>query len=170
MTKKLPYEVLEILSLSSFGYFCTLGENSEPHITPVFFIYEFKNQEIYIICDNNSKKIRNIKNNSKVGLTVDRRDQDDPFKNHGVLVQGNASWVRMDTVEGMASISPDMPMIMEEFMSKYLRLIKRGSYKDQVFVSIGIENIVYWKGPFFKSVNLSDIVGTHNRAPRLQRS
>jgi len=58
VTMKIPDEMLNILYGNYFGYVCTSDRNDQPHITPVFFVYEEPLQKIFFITNDMSKRSR----------------------------------------------------------------------------------------------------------------
>src|SRR3972149_8346683 len=90
MNKDLPPQIAEILKQSHFAYLCTTDENNQPHITPMFFVFDEETKDILVFTRSKSKKMRNLQVNPKVCLTVDVRDPKNPFENRGVMVQGKA--------------------------------------------------------------------------------
>lgn len=157
--KKLPPEISELLSKSHFAYFCTTDQENRVHITPMFFLFDEELNEIFVLSYSNSKKIKNIKSNPKVCLTVDVRDPENPFENRGVMVQGTAS---IEKADDPFAISQDKKLmkVFKSFNEKYPVLSEAQStaqvrYQEfsEVLVSVHATRMVYWKGPNFVTVN-----------------
>jgi len=138
---KIPDEILNILYGNYFGYVCTTDLNDQPHITPVFFIYDENSQKIFFITNEKSKKVKNINENPNINITIDIRDTKNPFKNEGVMV------------EGIAEIKENLPIyflseetlelyydIYLEFKGKYQAVIENKPLgKNDVIVQINIK-------------------------------
>lgn len=152
----IPDEMRNILYGNYFGYVCTSDRNDQPHITPVFFVYDEPSQKLFFITNDGSKKIKNIHENPKLSITVDIRDTKNPFNNEGVLAQGTAEI----TQKGPVYFLPEETLLLYtdiylEFKGKYQAVIEnRPLGENDVIVQIKIEKMVYWKGPHFKSVKL----------------
>ncbi len=153
---RIPDEMLNILYGNYFGYICTSDRKDQPHLTPVFFIYDEQSQKIFFITNDKSKKIKNILENPNVSITVDIRDTINPFNNEGVMAQGKAEI----TEKGPIYFLPEETLqlyrdIYMEFKSKYQAVIENKPLgENDVIVQINIEKMVYWKGPHFKSVRI----------------
>jgi len=66
-----PQEVEEFLREGrKIMKIATLTEKNEPYITPVWYLY--KDGKLFLMADKNSKKIKNIKRNSKMSFCIDR--------------------------------------------------------------------------------------------------
>jgi general stress protein 26 len=68
----------------------TIDDTGYPNIQPVWFSYDNDKIRLYILTSNTSKKILNIRNNSKVYFSVD--DCNIPYK--GVKGRGTATILR----------------------------------------------------------------------------
>ncbi len=159
--EKMPTEIVEVLSKSHFAYFCTTDKNNQAHITPMFFLFNEKTNEIFVFAYSGSKKMKNIKVNPKVCLTVDVRDPENPFENRGVMVQGEA--ITEKTVDSFP-VSQDKKLrnIFRNFSKKYPVLSEAKAptqvkYKEfaEVLVKVQANKMVYWKGPHFITVNFN---------------
>ncbi len=147
----IPPRILEILHLNYFGYLCTLDETLTPHITPIFFVYDHRNKMIYSLSDKKSKKVRNIERNPEVSLTVDMRDEDDPFSNEGILVRGNAMIFSIE--ESRVDMLPEILEIYEVFKNKYRKFTVVSETSD-VMIRFEIHRITHWIGPKFTSIKV----------------
>ena len=158
MSMKVPDEMLNILYGNYFGYVCTSDSKDQPHLTPVFFVYDGQSQKIFFITNDKSKKVRNILENPNVSITVDIRDTMNPFNNEGVMAQGTA----IITEKGPIYFLPEETLqlyrdIYMEFKSKYQAVIENKPLgENDVIVQINIEKMVYWRGPHFRSIRLND--------------
>lgn len=154
MTMKIPVEMRNILYGNYFGYVCTSDRNDQPHLTPVFFVYDEHSQKIFFITNDKSKKIKNISENPNVSITVDIRDPVNPFNNEGVMAQGTATITEKAPIYFLSEETLQLYYdIYMEFKSKYQKVIENKPLgENDVIVQINIEKMVYWRGPHFKSV------------------
>ena len=151
----------EVLSNSHFAYLCTTDRENQPHITPMFFIFDGKTNDIYVTASAESKKMRNIHENPKVSLTIDVRDETNPFNNRGVMVQGKA--VVHYAIDSLSSLDDeDLVLVYLTFRNKYPVLKKLQSpvgdeYKkfSESLLRISPEKMVFWRGPNFSTVNFN---------------
>ena len=155
---RIPDEMLNILYGNYFGYVCTSDNNDQPHLTPVFFIYEEESQKIFFITNDKSKKVLNITENPNVSITVDIRDTINPFNNEGVMAQGTAEIKKNEPIYFLSEDTLDLYYeIYTEFKSKYQAVIENKPLGDNdVIVQINIQKLVYWKGPHFKSAKIGE--------------
>jgi general stress protein 26 len=151
---KIPDEMLNILYGNYFGYVCTSDGSDQPHITPVFFVYEEQLQKIFFITNEMSKKVKNILENPKVSITVDIRDTKNPFNNEGIMAQGTARITEKGPIYFLSEETLELCRdIYMEFKGKYQAVIEnRPMGENYVIVQIKIEKMVYWKGTHFKSI------------------
>jgi len=89
--QEIPQEMLNLLENGTFAYVCTTDKKWMPHIATIFYVFDLKAQSIYFITSPTSKKFRNLSKHSQISLTIDRRDNHNPFKNEGILVRGTAN-------------------------------------------------------------------------------
>jgi len=160
-TQELPVEITQILRDTHFAYFCTTDRNNQPHITPMFFVFDEESREAFVFTHSGSKKIENIKFNPKVCLTVDVRDPDNPFENRGVMVQGEAV---VEAAFHPFGISQDerLARIFRSFYQKYpvireMQFSAQYAQKEstEVLIKVKARKMVYWKGPHFITVNVN---------------
>lgn len=148
--------MVEILNKSHFAYLCTTDQNNQPHITPMFFIFDEETKDTFVFTHPKSKKMRNIGVNPKVCLTVDVRDPQNPFENRGVMVQGDAE---IEKASDALSGEERLLRIYKEFRQKYPVLSEaqaptRIEYPalTEALLRIRANRMVYWKGPHFVTV------------------
>lgn len=154
--------MVEILRDSHFAYLCTTDQSNQSHITPMFFVFDEETRDILVFTHTESKKIKNIRVNPKVCLTVDVRDPQNPFENIGVMVQGEA--VVESPVDSFSIIEDEELMrIYKEFSKKYPVLSEAQSptrlkYPEftEALVRVRANKMVYWKGPHFVTVNFTE--------------
>ncbi len=155
---KIPDEMLNILYGNYFGYVCTSDRKDIPHLTPVFFVYDGLSQKIFFITNDGSKKIKNIRENPNVSMTVDIRDKINPFNNEGVMAQGKAIITEKGPIYFLSEETLQLYRdIYLEFKGKYQAVIENKPLgENDVIVQIDIEKMVYWRGPHFKSVKIKE--------------
>ena len=159
---KLPPEMVEVLTTSHFAYLCTTNRDNQPHITPMFFIFDDKTNDLYVTASSESKKMKNIHDNPKISLTIDVRDATNPFNNRGVMVQGKA--VVHYAIDSLSAIDDEnLIQVYFTFKNKYPVLKKVKSpvpdeYKkfSESLIRISPKKMVYWKGTNFIPVNFDE--------------
>jgi len=151
---KIPDEMLNILYGNYFGYVCTSDKNDQPHLTPVFFVYDGDSRKIFFITNDESKKVKNIKENPNISITVDIRDKVNPFNNEGVMAQGTATITEKGPIYFLNKETLQLYSdIYLEFKSKYRSAIDNKPLgENDVIIQINIDKMVYWRGPHFKSI------------------
>ena len=157
--QKLPPEIMEVINTGHFAYLCTTDQNNQPHITPMFFNFDDKTNNFYVITSSDSKKIKNLQVNSKVSLSIDIRDVSNPFNNRGVMLEGTAS-VGTCIESDKGSDKEFMPAC-EAFQRKYPVLQREARYPvsidyekfSEALLRITPKKIVFWRGPNFITVN-----------------
>lgn len=156
--RKLPPEMVEVLTTCHFAYLCTTDDENQPHITPTFFVFDQKTSNIYVMTSNKSKKMKNIRINPKICLTIDIRDEINPFNNQGVIVQGLAlTHFNLDTLHELDDQNLKQAYI--SFEKKYPVLKKVHStvvkeYKkfSDSLIEIVPDRMVYWRGTKFIAI------------------
>jgi uncharacterized pyridoxamine 5'-phosphate oxidase family protein len=157
-------EIKDVLKSSFFAYICTVNEGN-PHITPVFFIYDEGLNLIYFMSSLKSRKMKNILANNKVSLTVDFRDPINPFNNRGVMIEGEAKleaeiklrdypsnrvFLKESALKILEMFEEKYPILKQKLAGKEFKLVKKFS---EVLVSIKPKKMVYWGGgPKFKRI------------------
>ncbi len=151
---RIPDEMRNILYGNYFGYVCTSDMKDQPHLTPVFFIYDENSQKIFFITNDKSKKVKNISENPNVSITIDIRDPVNPFNNEGVLAQGTAKITEKAPIYFLSEETLKLYYdIYMEFKSKYQEVIENKPLgENDVIVQINIEKMVHWRGPHFKAI------------------
>jgi general stress protein 26 len=128
----------------------------------MFFIFDEETRDIFIITSLRSKKMRNIRDNSQVSLTVDVRDPEDPFNNRGVMVVGEAKVEK--TIDSLSAVrDKELMRVYDAFQKKYPVLASRAQRATQieyqrfteVLLRICARKMVYWRGPRFITVNFN---------------
>jgi len=75
---------LKFIESNELCRLATVDDKQQPHVVPVAYV--FKDGKFYIASDYETKKVSNIRKNSKVALVIDRYKP-----NKAVLVWGEAS-------------------------------------------------------------------------------
>ncbi len=157
---KLSPEILEVLTTGHFAYLCTTNKRNQPHVTPMFYVFDEKSGNVYVVASSDSKKMQNIHENPKISIAVDVRDSMNPFNNRGVMVQGRAMvHYAIDSLSELDDKS--LMQIYADFQEKYplLRRVKSpvtGEYQNfsENLITLEPTRMIYWKGVKFITVNL----------------
>jgi len=160
--QKLPPEMNEVLKTGRFAYLCTTDQDNQPHITPMFFVFDETNNNFYVMTSSDSKKMKNLQVNNKVSLAVDIRDATNPFNNRGIMVQGKATFDKC--IKSISEVGDEELMTTcEDFQRKYLVLLREAKFPinaeyekfSETLVRIIPDKMTYWKGPNFITVNFN---------------
>jgi len=141
----------DLLRNAYFAYLCTADQWNRPHITPVFFYYDMSSGNIYFRTSRHSKKVRNLLKNSRVSLTIDVRDPENPFNNIGLMIRGYAELSFDEALLSKAGSRLFRNSILIRLREKYAALVTRvvsdeeGDWAD-VLVEIKPYRIIYWSG------------------------
>ena len=164
---KLPPEMIEVLTTSHFAYLCTTDQNNQPHITPMFYVYDEKTSDVFVTASANSKKMHNIRLNPKISLTIDIRDSVNPFNNRGVMVQGKAIIEKNE----IGSVDEKLDQASRAFEEKYPVLREAHSPAiaevkkfSENLIRILPKRMVFWRGPNFITVNFDKPGISHSPA------
>jgi hypothetical protein len=161
--QKIPVEVADVLITSHFAYLCTTNRDNQPHITPMFFVFDSKTNDIYCTASSESKKMRNIHENPKISLTVDVRDEKNPFNNSGVMVQGKA--VVHYPIDALPHLEDkNLSQVYLTFKNKYPIIQSTQShtliaeYKkfSESLIRISPHKMVYWRGTHFVTISFGE--------------
>ncbi|MFW9921497.1 MAG: pyridoxamine 5'-phosphate oxidase family protein [Candidatus Thorarchaeota archaeon] len=138
----IPDEVHRILNEGFFAYLSSAEPGCQPHITTMFYLWDEKEEKVYLITNEKTKKLKNIKTNPNIAITVDERDPDSPAGNRGVLLRGKA---RVISIPEMGDI------ILNRYLSKYLDFLGYGfPMGSRVAIEVVPKIIHYWKGIKFQ--------------------
>ncbi|MFW9805759.1 MAG: pyridoxamine 5'-phosphate oxidase family protein [Candidatus Thorarchaeota archaeon] len=139
--KEIPPEALEILRTGSFAYLGTAEPDCDPHLTAMFFLWDDESKLIYLISTKTSRKVANIRRNTRVCVTVDRRDPKSPARNLGVMIQGRAQLMEMQVVDSL---------VMINFLDKYMHFLGPGyPMGSRIAIRVRPRTISFWKGAKF---------------------
>jgi nitroimidazol reductase NimA-like FMN-containing flavoprotein (pyridoxamine 5'-phosphate oxidase superfamily) len=140
-TTEIPEEALSILRKGFFSYLGTAEPGCDPHLTAMFFIWDDDSKSIYMVSTRKSRKVVNIRRNTRVCVTVDKRDSKSPAGNCGVMIQGRAQLIEMEIADNE---------VMVEFLSKYMQFLGPGfPMGSRIAIQVKPRKISYWKGANF---------------------
>ena len=77
------------LRSNEIGRLATISSNGTPHVVPVSYL--FTDNAFLIAVDYDTRKLRNLKQNHRTALVIDRLRP-----NRGILVQGSAKLIEKD--------------------------------------------------------------------------
>lgn len=141
--------VKRLLTEEPFAYFCTTDERNNPHVVPVFFLFDQNRCHAHFLFSKDSKKVRNLRSRPKISFAVDVRDHVNPTENKGVMVHGIAKAVQTQ------DHSTEMERIKQLFDEKY-GWSRSGSFfryrlDERILVDVAVRKISCWQGPTFLS-------------------
>jgi len=138
-----------VLTEEAFAYFCTTDMQNNPHVVPVFFLFDLTRCHAYFLFSRDSKKVRNLRLRPKISFTVDVRDHVNPLENKGVMMQGQAK------IEPLDDPDVDREYIKHLFEEKYgwssSQSFFRHDHAERVLVDVTVRKISCWQGPTFVS-------------------
>ncbi len=162
---EIPSEIIDLFRDAPFAYFCTVDQENQPHITPMFFFFDVESKSFLFMTSSRSKKVANLHRNNQVSLTIDTRDPANPFENKGAMIQGKAELATLE------SARPKWNRALVGFFEKYLefqaeqfhrvrdRVLSYAQQKFRVLIGVTPGKIVYWTGgPSFKVLRFEDEV------------
>jgi len=106
----------EFLKTQKILHLTTIGNNSIPHIVPVWYMYSSK--KIYIGTNTKTQKAKNVKKNNKVAFCVDV-GINSPI--YGVMGQGNANIILENN---------RVKKIAEKILLRYFKSMRNKSAKE----------------------------------------
>lgn len=133
----------------------------------MFFILDKEGNDFYVVTSSGSKKMKNIRVNPKVSLTIDIRDRLNPFNNRGVMVQGEAYVEK--TVNSLGVVRDEkLVKAYKSFREKYPVLQRvhtpfAAEYKrfSETLIRIVPSKMVYWRGPSFITIRFDSTGKAH---------
>jgi len=142
----IPTDALKILEDGFFAYLSTAQPGCMPHITTMFYLWDPETKKVYLITSESTKKLRNIKFNRNVAVTIDERDPASPAGNKGVLLRGAADIVSVEEIGDL---------LLNKYLTKYLDFLGYGfPMGSRVVIRVTPRIIHYWKGiHFYKWTN-----------------
>jgi nitroimidazol reductase NimA-like FMN-containing flavoprotein (pyridoxamine 5'-phosphate oxidase superfamily) len=150
----LPGEVLWLLEEGKVAYVGTSDKKMQSHLTPVIFV--FIGNKLYFVTSKISKKVRNMRDNKKVAVLIDIRDETNLYNNRAVLFMGkakvytplNAIWGFVGLIKVRSAFFKKYPEYMLEYKKERQNLPL--AWRTTLFVSripvrVEPEKIVYWR-------------------------
>jgi len=149
-----PPEVLWLLNEGMFAYVGTSSKDSQPHVSPMIFVFDGK--ALYFLISRVSRKLKNLKQNNQVALLIDVRDPADIANNRAILVKSRA---KVFTLVDAILHLPKLANLRKSFVWKYPSYMKRYAeegdklplaWRTTLFVSrllvrIDMEEFAYWR-------------------------
>jgi len=131
-------DIEALISAQPLLRLATSSKSAEPHAATIWYVY--LDGSIYFTADEKTRKIRNIKENSRVSLVIDFGTE--LFKVKGLMINGEARIVKGQDIE---------TRVRALFAEKYFESeddpeFKRLDYymKRQAFVKIEPKKTVSW--------------------------
>lgn len=141
IVREIPSQALAILENGFYAYLATVEDSCHPHLTAMFYIWDKEGKTVHLIATQESKKVRNIRRNQNVAVTVDERDPSSPAGNCGVMIRGRAMLVDMDLTD---------ELLMVDYLAKYLQFLGHGyPIGSRIAIRIRPRTISYWEGTNF---------------------
>ena len=138
---RIPEEAQRILQEGFFAYMGTVEEGCNPHVTAMFFIWDRDSETLLLISSEANRKVRNIKKNPNVCVTIDERDPDSPAGNEGVMIRGKAELLELGIVD---------EIWVNQYLQKYLDFLGYGfPLGERIAIRIVPRSLSYWKGTKF---------------------
>lgn len=139
--KEIPEDALTILRKGFFAYLGTTEAECDPHLTAMFYLWDDESKTVYMISTRKSRKVLNIRNNTKVCVTIDERDPKSPAGNCGVMIQGRAQLIEMQVAD---------VIVMVNFLDKYMNFLGPGyPMGNRIAIQVRPRKISYWMGANF---------------------
>ncbi|MFW9965005.1 MAG: pyridoxamine 5'-phosphate oxidase family protein [Candidatus Sifarchaeia archaeon] len=139
--KEIPQEALEILRKGFFAYLGTSEPGCDPHLTVMFYIWDDESKSIYLVSTKKSRKVANIRRNTRVCVTVDKRDPKSPAGNCGVMIHGRAQLIEMQIAD---------TIIMINFLDKYIDFLGPGyPMGSRIAIQVRLKKLSFWQGAKF---------------------
>ena len=133
-------EIEDFLAEKHLARIATIGSNSAPHVTPVWYLWEAKH--LSMIIPKGSVKQRNIKRNNKVAITIDSHTT----PNKGVIIEGTA---KIEEYDEEINRKICERYLDEKDLEKYIEYSKM-NFKSAL-LRITVRKIISWdnsKDPF----------------------
>ncbi len=127
-------EIKEFLSQSILARIATVGRDGKPYLAPVWFMYE--EGDLVISTGRDSVKIRNIRANPNVAVSIDTTEGG--FKSKGVILRGRAELVEGGDTDTAKKVYMKYLGNIEHPMAQQLLSIPR------VTIRLRPEKIISW--------------------------
>lgn len=145
--------IREILRESFFAYFCSVNDQDQPYITPMFFVFDDETYAMYFVTRRGTKKVDNIGKRPYVSITVDLRDPANPLNNEGVMLQGKVDV--MFPTENWRAGGNEIGFVHKLFQEKYPKIVLEeidAFLSPEILIKIMPEKITHWKGSNFSTI------------------
>lgn len=128
-----------------------MDTNNQPHVTPIFFVLTSCPTYVHFITSSNSKKLTNIRSESKVALTIDVRDTVNPQNNIGAMIKGTAEIIGPLTLarENLYVAFRKKYPVFDTWLDKSISKAEPGS---MLWVRIKPSKMTWWSSWKFKTV------------------
>jgi general stress protein 26 len=141
----LPDFLQEFYANSQLMYCSTITKNRGPHIQPTIFINESNKCSIVFLANNQSLMVKNLYQNKKTSITIDKTHPHNPFLNKGIMIEA---------ISYINSSREAIEEILGEFEKKYTfeviyEILGLDVVNKCVKISSLPQKIVYWEGPTF---------------------
>ena len=133
-------ELEEYLDEPNIAVIATVGRGSQPHASPVWYLY--RDGEFIVIVARDSLKHRDVANNPKIMLTLDRREPDRAERPFAIVMAQGTSKL-------LPSISRELLL---EVATRYLDQEQSKAYADSwdlaelVGIILSPERVILYKG------------------------
>ncbi|MFX0106985.1 MAG: pyridoxamine 5'-phosphate oxidase family protein [Candidatus Hodarchaeota archaeon] len=139
--KEIPADAIRMLKSCFFAYLGTSEPGCLPHLTAMFYIWDDESESIFLITSKGSKKISNIRKNTKVCVTIDERNAVSPASNRGVMIQGRAMMVEMELAHDDITL---------KYLEKYANFLGSGyPMGNRIAIRIEPRVLFHWQGTKF---------------------
>jgi len=142
----LPDFLTDFFANSTILYCSTISKHKRPHIQPTIFINEPGKCSIVFLANRQSSMVKNLYQNPKTSLTIDKVHPLNPFLNKGIMIEA---------ITHINDSKEVINEILENFQRKYtLEVVSKILGIDILQNCVKIrslpQKIVYWEGPIFK--------------------
>ena len=135
MAKLTTQEIDDYLGQPHVAHLVTLRRSGSPHVAPVWFVWG--NGRVFIMADGNSTKVRNIRRNSAVTLSIapDQR----PYSYVVLEGQARITSENLAQVVEQLCVRYDGPVRGKQFAAELL------GDERMVLIDVGVDRVISWK-------------------------
>ncbi|MFW9904790.1 MAG: pyridoxamine 5'-phosphate oxidase family protein [Candidatus Thorarchaeota archaeon] len=142
---ELPDFLIEFYTDSKLLYCSTITKNRAPYVQPTLFVNVSNKCSIVFLANSQSLMVKNLYQNKKISLTIDKIHPLNPFLNKGIMIEA---------ISQINSSKDAIEEILREFERKYtFEVISKILGIDIVDQCVKIQalprKIIYWEGPSF---------------------
>ncbi|UCG04197.1 MAG: pyridoxamine 5'-phosphate oxidase family protein [Candidatus Heimdallarchaeota archaeon] len=143
---ELPEFLTEFFIHSSILYCSTITGSKSPHIQPAIFINEPGKCSIVVLANSKSVLVKNLYQNTKTSLTIDKVHPLNPFLNKGIMIEA---------ISHITDSKDAIKETLKDFERKYsFEVVTKILGIDIVRYCVKIRvlplKIIYWEGPTFQ--------------------